>query len=67
MRNSNHFDKGQWPDLWHAACRLLEQTVVPNQFHAWIHPLEWFGVEPTEHCLKVRMSAPNDFSAQMGA
>ncbi len=57
-------EMGQWPELWQAACRHLEQTVVPNQLHAWIHPLEFSDTEEADHGLKVRMVAPNDFSAQ---
>ncbi len=64
MRNSIHFDQGHWPDLWQAACQLLEQTIVPNQFHAWIHPLVFVEVEKSEKVLLVKIEAPNDFSAQ---
>jgi chromosomal replication initiator protein len=64
MKNSIHFDTGQWPELWQAACRHLEQTVVPNQLHAWIHPLEFVEIEEVESGFRVRMGAPNDFSAQ---
>jgi chromosomal replication initiator protein len=64
MKHSVHFDKGQWPELWQATCRLLEQTIVPNQLHAWIHPLELIDVEEALNGLKVKMGAPNDFSAQ---
>src|SRR6476620_12702724 len=64
MRKSIHFDTGQWPELWQATCRLLEQTIVPNQLHAWIHPLDLAEIEEVENGLRVKMNSPNDFSAQ---
>ena len=64
MKHSTPFDTRQWPELWESACRLLEQTVVPNQLHAWIHPLELCEIEELPNGLRVKMSAPNDFSAQ---
>src|SRR4051812_29789696 len=64
MKNSNHLETGHWPELWQAACRILEETVVPNQFHAWIHPLDFLEAEQVQNGFKVRMAAPNDFSAQ---
>ena len=42
----------------------MEQTVVPNQLHAWIHPLEFAELQKFDQGLKVKMAAPNDFSAQ---
>jgi len=64
MRNSLHLDLDQWPELWQATCRQLEQTVVPTQLHAWILPLELIEIQQKEEGLIVRMAAPNDFSAQ---
>lgn len=64
MKNSIRTDIGQWPELWQAACRLLEQTVVPNQLHAWIHPLEFIEFEESDTAIRIKMSAPNGFSAQ---
>jgi chromosomal replication initiator protein len=64
MKNSVQFDIGHWPDLWQAVFRLLEQTVVPNQLQAWIHPLEFIETEGVENGLRIKMLAPNDFSAQ---
>lgn len=64
MKNSIRFESGQWPELWLATCRLLEQTVVPNQLHAWIHPLEFVEFQEADRMLKIKLSAPNDFSAQ---
>lgn len=64
MKNSIHLDSGQWPELWQAACRLLEQTVVPNQLTAWIYPLEFIKIDEIENGLCVKLAAPNDFSAQ---
>ena len=64
MKDIIRFDSGQWPELWQATCRLLEQSVVPNQLHAWVHPLEFVEIEEGEKILKIYMAAPNDFSAQ---
>lgn len=64
MRTSIHLDQGQWPELWQAACRLLEQAIVPNQLHAWIHPLTLEKIEENPSGIVVKMGAPNDFSAQ---
>lgn len=64
MKDSFHFDSGQWPELWLATCRILEEAIVPNQLQAWIHPLDFVEVTGDGKTLKVRMAAPNDFSAQ---
>jgi chromosomal replication initiator protein len=64
MNHSNHSDLKRWPELWESTCRILEQTVVQNQLHAWILPLELSDVQDSEHGLRVKMAAPNDFSAQ---
>ncbi len=64
MNHSTHSEFKRWPELWESACRVLEQTVVQNQLHAWILPLELSEVQESDHGLRVKMSAPNDFSAQ---
>ena len=64
MDAPEHLDLHQWPDLWHAANRLIENEVVGNQFHMWIHPLSWLRTEQKGQGLLVVLSAPNDFSAQ---
>lgn len=64
MREPIQFDPGQWPELWDAACRLLEQTIVPSQLNAWILPLEFIEFEKTTQAIRIKMGAPNDFSAQ---
>jgi chromosomal replication initiator protein len=53
-----------WPEIWQATYRILEQNVVSNQLQAWIQPLRFIETETSEAGLKVRMAAPNDFSAQ---
>ena len=64
MKNTVHHDIGHWPDLWQAVLRILEQTVVPNQLQAWIHPLELIETERLDNGLRIKMLSPNDFSAQ---
>lgn len=64
MKNLIRLDMGQWPELWQAACRHLEQVVVPTQLQAWIHPLEFVSSETAEHGHRIKMAAANDFSAQ---
>ncbi|MDR3607504.1 MAG: chromosomal replication initiator protein DnaA [Oligoflexia bacterium] len=54
----------EWPEIWQAAYRMLEQVVVSNQLEAWIQPLQLLGTESLEGKIKVRLGAPNDFSAQ---
>lgn len=64
MKDSNNFDKSQWMDVWQATCRLLEQSVVPNQLQAWILPLELNECIEGEGGFQIQLLAPNDFSAQ---
>ncbi|MCM2277995.1 MAG: chromosomal replication initiator protein DnaA [Oligoflexia bacterium] len=64
MRTTLNVDTTQWPEMWKAAYRLLEQSIVPNQLQAWIQPLELLESELKDNVLKVRLAAPNDFSAQ---
>jgi chromosomal replication initiator protein len=62
MRTSLNIDSSQWPELWQAAYRLLEQAIVSNQLRAWIQPLEFLRSESTESGIRVYFEAPNDFS-----
>jgi chromosomal replication initiator protein len=64
MKESIQIDKGRWPELWEATCRLLEQTVASSQLTAWINPLELHDVETVDNGLIIKMRAPNDFTAQ---
>ena len=64
MRTTLDTDSSQLPELWQAAYRLLEQSVVPNQLRAWIQPLVFVGTEPVDGGLKIHFAAANDFSAQ---
>jgi chromosomal replication initiator protein len=64
MNHSTQLDFKRWPELWESACRILEQSIVQNQLHAWILPLELSEVEESDRGLKVKMAAPNDFSVQ---
>jgi chromosomal replication initiator protein len=50
--------------MWQAAYRVLEQSIVPQQLVAWIQPLELVDAEEEEGKLRVKIAAPNDFSAQ---
>ncbi len=64
MRTSFELDKRDWPELWQAAYRLLEQSIVPSQLSTWISPLKLDSSEKTEAGIRVRLVAPNDFSAR---
>ena len=68
MRTTFNIDSSQWPELWKAAYRLLEDTCVPEQLRAWVEPLEFVGTEaaedPTDNRLKVHFNAPNDWTAK---
>lgn len=64
MRTSLEIDPSHWPEIWQAAYRLLEQSVVSNQLRAWIQPLELTHTEKTDSGLRIHFKAPNDFSAQ---
>jgi len=57
-------DTKEWPEMWQAAYRILEQSIVPTQLQAWIQPLEFVDSQASEKGLKIRLGAANDFSAQ---
>ncbi len=64
MRISHDVDTSTWPQLWQAAYRILETTLVPNQLRAWIQPLVFIQIDQTSaDKLTVNFSAPNTFSA----
>lgn len=69
MRMPLEFDSSQWPQVWDAAYRVLEQSIVEAQLKVWIQPLVWVSAErldpdsPTTGIV-VHLRAPNDFSAQ---
>jgi chromosomal replication initiator protein len=64
MRTTLNLNTQEWPELWQAAYRVLEQSVVPNQLQAWIEPLELVHTEKTDSGIRVNLAAPNSFSAQ---
>src|SRR5262245_28744641 len=63
MRTTFSTDTSQWPELWQAVVRILEQAIVPNQIQAWIHPLKLLDSVTDGQTLRVRIGAPNDFTA----
>lgn len=63
MRTTLENDSSKWPELWQAAYRLLEESVVPNQLRTWIQPLEWIEAKKEQNEMQVDLSAPNEFSA----
>ncbi len=65
MRTSLEVDIKKWPEVWQAAYRVLEQSVVSNQLQAWIQPLELIDTKYSDdNTTEVTFEAPNDFSAQ---
>jgi chromosomal replication initiator protein len=63
MRINLEIDSSQWPEVWQAAYRVLEQSIVSNQLRAWIQPLVFLKTENSEQGVKIYFTAPNDFSA----
>ena len=57
-------ESSKWPELWQAAYRILEQTVLPNQLKVWIQPLEFLDASQGDHGMTIQLQAANDFSAQ---
>jgi chromosomal replication initiator protein len=57
-------DSSTHSEIWQAAYRILEQSIVSNALSTWIQPLELSQVEPSEKGLRVHLLAPADFSAQ---
>lgn len=64
MRTMLSMNTREWPEMWQAAYKILEQSIVPNQIQAWIQPLEFVDSILGERGIKIRLAAPNDFSAQ---
>jgi chromosomal replication initiator protein len=64
MRTTFEQDSSQFPELWQAAYRILEQSIVPNHLRAWIQPLKFEGQEASPVGMTIHLSAPNDFSAK---
>lgn len=59
----NIAENKQWPEIWNAAFRILEDGVVSNC--AWLQPLVWVNTEELSEkgVFRVELEAPNDFSA----
>lgn len=64
MRTTHNIDPSQWPELWQAAYRVLEQSITPEKLRRWIQPLELMETVQNEGRLKIYFAAPNDFYAQ---
>ncbi len=64
MNSPLHLNTEQWPELWQATCRTLEDSIVSTQIDAWIQPLELVLIEQIDQGIKAHLLAPNDFSAQ---
>ena len=54
----------QWPEVWQAAYRILENTIVSTQLKAWVEPMEFIRTENEGSRLRIILLAPNDFSAK---
>ncbi len=63
MRTSFDPDSSQWPEVWRAAYRLLEQSEVGSLLRAWVSPLELEALEKRSERTFVRFLAPNPFHA----
>lgn len=61
--NPTNNETQDWPELWQAAYRILESTVVPGQLQRWVQPLSLGKTEPTENGIRVTLVAANEFSA----
>lgn len=62
MRTLLNVDTKEWPEIWQAAYRILEQSVVSNQLQAWIQPIKMVGTETSDNLLKIKLEVANDFS-----
>jgi chromosomal replication initiator protein len=64
MRTTFNIDTQDRPELWQAAYRVLEQTVVPGQLQRWIQPLSLARTEAIEGGgIRVYLVAANEFTA----
>ena len=64
MRTSLDVDRTQWPEVWKAAYKIIEQTLIPQQVQAWIDPLQFQGIEKQGAHYKVRLQVRTDFQAK---
>lgn len=65
MRISLPTDSSNWPEIWQATYRVLEQSIAPLQLKAWIQPLELLGSRKQENGKQIfEFGVANDFSAQ---
>jgi chromosomal replication initiator protein len=62
MRTTLQVDQNQWPELWQATCRILEQHIPREQIQTWIHGLEFLGTEEVSGGLRVKLEAPSEFA-----
>jgi len=63
MKSTTHDqNNSNWPELWQATIRDLEQTIVQNQLRAWIYPLSFISAEYQTTHWQVSFATPNDFS-----
>lgn len=67
IKESNSWGFHGASEIWEAAYRLLEQSIVSNQLLAWIQPLKPLALESETSSTgghKIILGAPNDFTAQ---
>lgn len=64
MRTSLDVDRTQWPEVWKAAYKIIEQNLIPQQVQAWIDPLQFHSIEKLNGSYKVRLQVRTDFQAK---
>jgi chromosomal replication initiator protein len=59
-------DSSQWPEVWEAVGRILEQTIVSTQLRAWIQPLELVTAQQIndDSELHIELGAQSEFGTQ---
>lgn len=69
MRTQLRIDASQWPEVWQAACRILEGQIPQTQLLSWVYPLRFLDVVPEVGAqgptgrVMVRLAAKHSFSA----
>lgn len=55
-------DSSQWPDVWQAAYKILEETIIETQLKMWIQPIQFLRLEPGPEKNKIHLGIVNEFS-----
>lgn len=67
MHKSFILNSSEWPELWQATLRLMEETLPAelDRLGRWVRPLKIHSVIPQDSSIQISLEAANDFMVKI--